>query len=383
MGRRRVAGEGSVFRRASDGKYVAQLSIGPRGSRSYLTKTIGPRKPTRTEERAALDELRAKAGGIDVSNLTTGAYLERWVNDARDIRPTTRHGYRAVVTYHLVPTIGSVPLADLTPLHVEGMLTHLGPKMSPKSLRNVHVVLRRALSQAQRAGLISRNPASREYVDAPKVPDQEPRVLTHAEEARLRAVLDGDPIRAHVLVSLGTGLRQGELLGLAWEDIEGDHLRVRKELTYRDGRYSREDPKTPRSKRSVPLNDEVRQVLAEHRTALKAREFVVTSTGPVFVNTTGRPLSGSWLTHRFYDLCDRAGIERQPWKIMRATFRTRLDEAAVPESVINALMGHTRTYTGRKHYTTTTPEQAVAAVARLNQSPNQSRAVGEALAGVD
>lgn len=352
-------GEGSIYRRASDGRWVAALSTGRRGDRVIQRRYAR----TRAEARAALDELRA--GQTMTGATTAGDFLGRWVDEARDIRPATRAGYRAAIVTHIAPAIGGIRLVDLTPLDVESMLAGLQGSMSQKTLRNLHSILRRALGQAVRAGLAQRNVASREFVDAPKVDEYDPRVLTPDEERRLVAAARGDRIEALIVTALGTGLRLGELLGLAWEDIEAARLRVRKELVYRDGRYSREEPKTPRSKRTVPLAPHVAAALDAHRDRLVAAGFVPTSTGPVFVNTTGGALSGSWVTHHFYDLLAAAGVERLPFKNLRSTFGSRLFDAGVPDRTIADLMGHTRTRTTQKHYIATTPEQAVAAVARL------------------
>src|SRR4051812_13980940 len=123
-----MAGEGSIYRRRSDGRWVASISRGPRGER----QTVSVYRHTRAEAKEALAQLVANVGPLNGTSLTVGAYLERWVRDARDIRPTTRHGYQAAVMTHLVPAIGMVRLAELSPLHVERMLTDLAPTMAPK-----------------------------------------------------------------------------------------------------------------------------------------------------------------------------------------------------------------------------------------------------------
>ena len=380
-----MPGEGSVFQRASDSMWVAQISIGPRGTRKTKTKTIGPRKPTRKQERAAIAALKRKHLGAAGGPMTTGAYLERWVNDARNIRPNTRHGYSVVVTHHLT-SVGSIPLASLTPLDVDGLLKRLEPTMSAKSLRNVHAVLRRALGQAVRADLIERNPASREYVDAPRVPSYDPAPLCEDEVARLLAAARGDRLEAVFVLAVGTGLRQGELLGLEWQDVTSTHVRVRQTLAYREGRYHRDPPKTEASKRLVPLAPSVVDAMVAHRERVIKAGFVPTSTGPVFTNLSGKALSGSWVTHHFYGLLERAGIKRVPFKNLRTTYGSRLYDSGVPEPEINALMGHTRERTGRRHYIARGGSATIAAVdvieRLVNQSPNQSRVVGEPGRGV-
>lgn len=360
-----MSGEGSVFRRASDGKWIAQLSIGPRTNRHFRSRSAS----TRAEAIRLLDELKAERRANVVGTRTTvGAYLERWVNDARNIRPSTRRGYQAVVTYHLAPILGDVRLADLSPLHVEHALTTLAPRMSPKSLRNVHAVLRRALGQAVRGGMLSRNVADRQFVDAPHVPDADIRAMSVDEASRMLEAARGDPLEALFVLALDTGLRQGELLGLAWEDFEGDRVVVRKELTRIGGTYQRSEPKTPRSKRIVPLTPRAREALAEHRDRVCSAGYVPIATGPVFTNRRGGPLSGSWVTHHFYAILERAEVERLPFKVLRATFSSWLMDAGVADVTIAELMGHTRTHTTKRHYIATTPEQAVAAIARISHA---------------
>jgi integrase len=207
----------------------------------------------------------------------------------------------------------------------------------------------------------------------------EPDTLTEAEIAAIVAVLSGDRIEPHVLVALGTGLRQGEQLGLAWEDIDGRALYVRKELTRIAGQYRRVDPKTPRSRRTVPLAPWVVSAFALQRERLVTAGFVPTLTGPVFVNAEGAELSGSVLTHRWYDLLARAGVDRRPWKVLRATFASRLYAAGVPDLAIADLLGHARTATTKRHYIASAGSgSALEVIARLGpDSHNDSHASAE------
>lgn len=370
---RRGPGEGSLYQRA-DGKWVAAVSIGGRQSRRYVRRI----RPTERAARAALRELNAERHvGGKASRITTGDYLARWVRDARNIRPTTRRAYEVAVREHLTPELGGIRLGSLSPLDVERMLAHLGERLGPKSLRNVHAVLRRALGQAVRAGLLTRNVASREFVDAPRVPATEPRALSAAEVHRLLVAARGDRLEALFVVAVGTGLRQGELLGLAWEDLElpqsghnihGPRLHVRLALMRQDGRYLRDEPKTDRSRRTVPLAPAVAAALRAHRERVIAAGFTPIATGPVFTNLSGGPLSGSWLTHHFYTLLERAAISRLPFKNLRTTFSSRLFEAGVPDRRIADLLGHRRTATTQGHYIATAgaeQDEALAAVERL------------------
>lgn len=361
-----MAGEGSIYR--SGEWWIAQISIGGRTGRRYERR----KRRRKGEAVAALDELRAdRRVGVSRSRQTTGDYLVSWIASVRNIRASTLHGYAGAIEHHLVPEIGGIRLADLSPLDVERALARLSERMSPKHLRNVHGVLRRALNDAVRKGLVPRNVAGRDYVDAPRVPDAEPEAFSIDEVERLVRAAAGDVAEVPIRVSLGTGIRQGELLGLAWEDLDlpGRRLHVRRELVRRGGRYYRDELKTgSRSRRVLPLAAELVEVLRTHEARIRDAGLVPIATGPVFVSRTGAPLNGSWLTHRLYALEERAGIRRLPWKNLRTTFASRLFEAGVPDRTIADWLGHQRTRTTHGHYIDTadgSQERALAAVGRM------------------
>jgi integrase len=419
---RRMPGEGSIYQR-KDGRWVAQESIGGRTNRHFRKRI----RLTERKAKAALRDLLAdRDRGLNPTKVTVSSFLTGWVRNVRNIRPRTRIEYANAIRLHIVPLIGSQRLSALSPLHVEQMLGALDrARLAPKTQRNVLAVLRRGLSFALRSGLVSRNVAGREYVDAPRVPRIEPRALSADEVHRLLAAVRGDWLEGLIVTAVGTGLRQGELLGLAWEDVDlgafnagaregrevwghrerrgrrepiapqaamdedGDNglgpfvrrgksavslevdavrtnsrwqgvvvresaptaegsarIHVRRGLrripgpTRKTGRYVRDEPKTDRSRRTVPLAPSVVAALAAHRERLKAAGFVPTATGPVFPSMRGKPLSSGWVTHRFYALCEVASIPRAPFKALRATFASRLFEAGVPERRVADLLGH-------------------------------------------
>lgn len=371
-----MSGDGSIYRR-DDRTWVAQLSIGGRGSRKYVRRNAR----TKREAREALDELKAEhRAGVKRSRLTTGDFLEQWVRDVRTIRPATRQGYAAVIRTHLVPQIGHVRLYDLAPADVEALLTRLAPTMKPKTLRNLHAVLRRALTYAVRMGYVARNVAGRDYIDVPDAPPNEPEAFTREEVEALLATIRGERLEALFVTAVGTGLRQGELLGLSWQDIDldGASVTVRYELARRDGGYVLTEPKTDRSRRTVPLAPEVVDALTAHRGRLILEGFTPVATGPVFVSPNGSPLNGSWLSHHFDRLTTAAGIRRLPFKNLRTTFGSRLFEAGVPSRRIADLMGHARERTTQRHYIDTSgagTTEAVAAISGLlaRESRRESR----------
>lgn len=363
-----MAGEGSVYKR-QDGRWVATISRGQRGSRQIRSLY----RHTRAEAVEALAALKSSHGRLD-RRLTVSAFLERWLRDA-DIRETTRHGYQVVIDVHLNPHIGALRLTELAPLDVRAMMANLSG--SPKTRRNVLVVLRRALREAVRAELVTRNVASPEYVDAPKVRLLEPAVLTWDETDDVLTVAD-DEMRDLVTVALGTGLRAGEQIGLHWQDIGKDQLRVQREVIRINKVSVLSEPKTETSKRVIPFGPEVASAFERQRARVKAAGFVPIATGPVFIDSKGNVLVGATLTHRWYRLLEKAGVPRKPWKVLRATYLSRLRDAGLDDADIGPLAGHAPgSRTTRRHYIGPSSADRRAAVTHTVTRTGQSTNVAQ------
>lgn len=352
-------GTGSLYsiidRRSGERRWVAQVSLGGRTSRRFRKRVCKSERAAR----AALKELRDDLTPANRSRLTLSAFLEGWVREVRNIGPGTQVEYANAIALHIDPTIGHLRLGALAPAHVEAMIRALEPRLAPKSIRNVVGVLRRALTFAVRDELIGRNVASSEYIDPIRVPDSDPRVLTADELHRLLAACRDDWLEGLIVTAAGTGLRQGELRALAWGDVDMDaaRLEVHHSLrrvqgeTRRKGHYVRDQPKTRRSVRVVPMAPSVVTALRAHRERVMAAGFVPIATGPVFPSVRGRELSAGWVTHRFYAMCAAAKVERAPFKSLRATFASRLHDSGMPERRIQDLLGHKRdSRVTQRHY---------------------------------
>jgi integrase len=207
---------------------------------------------------------------------------------------------------------------------------------------------------------------------------------TYAEEQ-----LHGETIEPIVIVALATGLRQGEVLGLVWEDVDfteagtpslvgggtgagrlalptqeghggtkrlsdrSGQLHIRRELVRRNGRYYRDELKTPRSRRSVPLPPPAVEALRVQRDRVIEAGFIPTATGAVFPARRGGPLNGSWVTKRLQAAMLRAGVGQGDFRMLRRTFASRLFAAGVPDRYIADLMGHTAVSVTHGHYIST------------------------------
>jgi hypothetical protein len=225
--RRRGNGEGTILKRA-DGRWAAAIVFD-----GYRRKWIYGK--TRRDVSDRLRKIRSDvAEGRPVMNerLKVAEYLNRWLYEVakQRTRPMTWRGYEHLVRLHILPTLGRVRLAKLTPQHVHSLVTQKvrEGRLSPRTIQYMHSVLRAALNQAVRWRMVHYNAAA--MVSTPRVTRREVLALTPEAARRLLDAARGDRLEALYSVALALGLRQGEALGLMWSDIdlETGVLRVRR-----------------------------------------------------------------------------------------------------------------------------------------------------------
>ena len=265
---RRGSGEGGIFQRESDGRWVAtvELGKGPNGKRLRKTVYGSTKRQVQAKLKAAQD---ARDKGIVTTggNVTVSAWLDQWLDglDATaKLKASTRRSYREVVNLYVRPYLGHIRLARLTPEDVEKMGRALAEAgKSGNTQRLARTILRRALGQAERRGYVARNVVA--LTDAPAVNVDERPVLTPEQVKQLFDALHDDRLLPLYVVAIHTGLRQGELLALRWSDIdlEAGTLTVTGTLDRRI--RQRTDPKTDKSRRSVPLTPQAMEALQVHQ----------------------------------------------------------------------------------------------------------------------
>jgi len=199
---------------------------------------------------------------------TVGQFLQGWLTDSVrfTVRPRTYRSYEELVRLHMEPQVGNIPLAKLSPQDVQKLINRkLEQGLSPRRVQYIHAVLRRALGQAEKWGILARNVAR--LVDAPRVNQPEINPFTPDEARDFIRAIQGDRLEALFHLALASGLRQGELLGLKWIDLdlENHQLFVRASLQRLDGKFQLVELKTARSRRTVALPESVIAVLSAHR----------------------------------------------------------------------------------------------------------------------
>jgi integrase len=370
-------GTGSV-RQREDGRWEARLWVrGPGG----IQRQQSIRGATRAEVESRLHSVIVKrdAGTLAVSagrGVTLGGFLGEWITGVEPtLRPRTAIGYRQAIRDHLTPALGRIALVRLRPEQVQALhAAMLTSGLSPKTIANSHGVLHAALEQAVRWRLIPTNVAG--LVRPPRRSRPEMHVLSPEQVHALLEAADKtqDPHAVLWALALGTGLRQGELLGLSWPDADLEHgvLHVRRSLTHLPAGDVLAEPKSSSSRRSVRLGPTLVDRLARHRaaaaeTALReGRSYDLT--GPVFRRSDGRPLSASIVLKAWHRALVRAGLPLVRFHDARHSVATTLLARGMSARVVADVLGHANVSTTLAVYAHTTAGQHEQAAAILGEA---------------
>ena len=355
IGRRRGHGEGSVYRR-SDGRWVAVLDLGWRGGKRSRKYFYG-----RTREQVARKLARALAQhqqGYEFANeqLTVEQFLGRWLEAKQGtVSLGTWTRYEELVRLHVNPRIGKRRLARLKPDQLQQFYGELRASRSSATVLKVHRMLHSAFKLAVRWNAMPLNVT--ELVLAPPARQRHEFDTFTVEQVRsfLKAV-QGDRLEALYVLAVTTGMRQGELLGLRWQDVDLERRRLQlvRQL------------KTRQSRRAVVLSELAVTALVEHRERQGAdwEEH-----GLVFPNTVGGPLDPHNLRQRsFFPLLDRAGLPRIRFHDLRHSCATLLLSEGVHPKIVSDLLGHSQigiTLDLYSHVTATMQAVAAEAMGRL------------------
>jgi len=348
MANKRGNGEGSICRckdrpgyRAA---YTVQTAKGPR--RRYVSGK------TRREVEEKLTKAKAERDGgllFDTYSGTLGPYLEGWLDDVvrNTVKQRTLENYAYIVRRHITPELGRVKVKDLRPDSVRRLYREkLDSGLSNRTVRLVHTVLNKALKQAVLDGVLPRNVC--EAVKAPRQIKREIHPLDPAQASTLLEAAKGDRLEALYVLAITAGLREGELLGLRWEDVELERgaVQVRRQLarTKKDG-ISFTTPKRGKS-RSVKLANRAVKALENHREHQSEEHLRLCiphsqDNNLIFTSTAGTPLDPSNFTyHAFRPFLQRAGLPKIRFHDLRHTCATLLLGKGVHPKIVQEMLGH-------------------------------------------
>lgn len=291
---------------------------------------------------------------VPPSKLTTGQYLTQWVSTyaALHTSPRTVRSYQDELRRHVIPALGSIPLINLQPNHIQAYyvseLTH-GRKdgkggLSARTVAYHHAILNEALEYAVRQNDLARNPAKR--VDPPRPKRAEVATIAAEDMARFLDAATQSEYFGVFLTALYTGARVGELLALQWRnvDLENGTMTIVATLYRMDGAWHLKEPKSARSRRQVVLPTSVVAYLQGHKAALEAERTalggVLTDSDFVFCQVNGKPRDSRSALRSLQRVLKIAGLPHVRFHDLRHTHASLLLKAGVHPKVVSERLGH-------------------------------------------
>lgn len=350
--RKREDGEGTISKRRDRSGHVT----GYKGA-----VTVGHRLDGQPDRRwvsgASAEAVREKMEALKTARNTgmlarddghtVATFTERWLaHKARIVREVSLDSYRRTLEAHLLPSLGRIRLEKLKASDLDHLYTALLEKgLSTRVARYTHTLAHGMLKQAVRWGLVPRNVA--EAATPPRLHTKEMRVWTPAEAARFLDRSQPDRLYAAWYLTLFTGVRRAELLGLHWRDVDLSRaeIHVRHTLVEVNGRLLLGEPKTRASRRTVAITADTVSVLEEHRARqAEEREHAAegwTQTGLVFTSRVGTPINPGNLARAYKALIRRAGVPDIRFHDLRHTSASLAVKRGDDPKVVAERLGHT------------------------------------------
>lgn len=349
---RAAAGSGSI-RQRSDGRWEARITVGADpGTGKVIRRSIYGN--TQTEVRKQMNAIIREIdnGTYQAPNkITVSQWMEEWVTDfcANRVKPTTLAAYRAVIKNHINPAIGAIEIQAIRGTHIQRIYnTMTSNGLTGKTVKNAGAVLHKAFSVALKQGLIAANPC--DAAELPKVVQKPIKPLTDGEIPLFLNAIDGHPFRNGYALCLFAGLREGECLGLSWDNVDFENRRItvcqqlQKSKTESGRYYIANSTKNGKTRVIAPpditfdyLRDEYRQQ-AERK--LKAGKAWNNPHNLCFTTETGRYILPEIFRRSFKKIV--AGIGRPDARVhdLRHTCATVAIAAGSDIKSVQDLMGH-------------------------------------------
>ena len=377
MAKRRKRGDGSLHLR-KDGRWEGRVVVGYDEKGRPKTKNVLAK--TKSECSAKLKALKAslqeQKPEKPKGDMTFGTWLDHWYQREckPQIRPKTQADYENRIYQHIIPELGSIPLAKLTAADLQQFYNRLkeggrllrvdqyGPGLSDRMVKSCHVTCRMALDQAVAQGLILKNPAL--SCKAPVTRPKEMQVLTGEEIQRLLIQAKEDGCFELLLLELTTGLRRGEILALRWDDLDfrTGVLRVERQVQRIRGKLVVSQPKTRASSRSILLPTPVLKILEQYRQSVTSQWMFPSP------RKGDSPRDPTAVRKKLSAVLKRVGCPAIRFHDLRHTFATSALEHGMDVKTLSTVIGHVSSATTLNVYAHVTDEMWQKAADKIDRA---------------
>ncbi len=343
MAKKRGNNEGSIHRR-SNGTWRTQITLN--GRRISFTADT---------RRECHEWLKKTSRQIDVgltyasTRITLGEFLSGWLSSSKPSkRPRTWTHYEQVSRTYILPQLEKIKVKDLRPEHIQTLYNGmLARGVGVFTVLKVHTVLHSALSYAVRTGVIGSNPAS--LTIPPREPSDEMKILDESQVSQMLVSARGSRLEVLFHMAVVTGMRQMELLGLKWTDLDwaNQTIRVERQLLRPDGEGAMfAPPKTKFGKRSLALGSTTIAVLRSHyedqQNERKSAGDDWHEYGLIFPNRLGGPIHPRNLLRDFKKLLRDGGLPEIRFHDLRHTAASLMLNHGIPVIIVSRRLGHAK-----------------------------------------
>ena len=375
--KKRGNGEGTLFYNKTKKLWVAQFYAEGKRKTKYGRTKDEARKKMIVSQNSIISGVYSEPSKITVEKWLY-VWLKEYMIGKRE--PKTIENHENNIRNHIVPNIGKIKLCDLKAFQVQQMYNATEKRLSPRSVRLVHITLHMALKQAKMNDLLVQ--IVTEKCVLPKQTQKESRALTTGEQREFVKNIKGQPFELAFLLCLYAGLRRGEAFALQWKDIDTENLQLNinktvsrvKIIGSQEGEKRSEilikHPKSKSSNRIVPISASLLPYIKNHRIAMTQRKLAFgndfNSRDLVFADTKGNPLDSGRLNTQFRKIAKVLFEEHATVHTLRHTFATRGAESGISMKVMQELCGHSDIGITANIYTHVSSEFKTQEIAKMN-----------------
>ncbi|MBQ6960488.1 MAG: tyrosine-type recombinase/integrase [Clostridia bacterium] len=346
MGTKRANGEGS-FRKRTSNSWEGRIVLDEKRFNVY--------GKTKSEVRQKVAELQNDYSNgtlVDENNITVGEWMDTWAECyTSGVKSSTLERYMQDIRVHIKPDLGQIQIQDLKLLTVQRFLKRCKDVkgLSEKSLKNIYLVLNKAITRAQKDGLVKKNPCADAEIPMYETPKKEMRPLLDNEVPEFLRLINGHPFEEFYYVAIFTGMRESELIGLTWDCVDLDkgtiHLyRQFKALRGKSKTYTFTTLKN-KQERSFSIPPSVVKALKKMK--LKQAEWKLyygtlyhNEENFVFTNEFGHHLATRTVFNRFKSIVKKMGLPEVRLHDLRHTYATLAIQNGVDYKTISNNLGH-------------------------------------------
>jgi integrase len=339
--------------RIAENKYRLRVFVGysSQGKRRYESETVhcSQKQATKRLGEMVYEIEKGTYHKRKASLDTLNEHLDRWLEvKKKSVGYRTYEGYAGLCRRYVKQTLGKMPIAQIKPVDIQDFYLYLQNKenLSAITVRQVHTALRMAFKQAVKLELITNNPCY--DAELPKIKNNERRILNLPEARRFLESVKGERFEGFFTLLLTTGARPEEAIGLRWKDVDFEKGLIyikQVVIPHRSGGgFQFGDPKTAKSKRTIPLTVSLIDFLQSHRekqlelkSSVKWQNYDL-----VFASNVGTPLQSKRIFEHFKLMLDKAELPRKEIRLydLRHSCATLMLLLGVPVKVVSERLGH-------------------------------------------